>query len=193
MSSAVVVVWRPFCVSSLTDWTRSCKPGSTAFKSEDFPDAALAGNNAFAIRQPGTQSINAKPSGRGDEQDVVTELRIDANERHQIGRLDEIDLVDADDRPNLGTLGGHEQPVDQVRFDAWLCRARHDDQLVDVRDQHMLSTAAGAAHYAVAWFDALDDALFGPLGSEPHDVAGCDDVPLVGRECFQAGGEWRTG
>src|SRR5262245_47852645 len=49
----------------------------------------------------------------------------------------------------------------------------------------MLATATSPAYHAVPRFDALDDAFVFSLGPKPHDVAGSDDVPLIGGERFQ--------
>ena len=58
-------------------------------------------------------------------------------------------------------------------------------ELIDVGDQHVLPAAAGAADDAVARLDAFDDAFVRAFGSEPDDVAGRDDMPLIGRQRFE--------
>ncbi len=112
-------------------------------------------------------------------------MRVNSDERHQIGRLDEIDLVDANDGANAALLGGDEQAVDQVRLHSRLGRARDDDKLIDVGDQHVLPTAASAANDAVAWFDPFDDPFALAFGTKPNDVASRNDMPFIGGQRFQ--------
>ena len=192
MSSAVVVVWRPFCDSSLTVCTRKCKPGSIAFSSDDLPTPLWPVTTLSRTCEPFAQSVDADAGGGRHEQHFVTELRVHADERHQIGRLDEIDLVDADDRTNAALLGRDKQAIDEIRLQARFGGARDDHELIDVRNEHMLPAAAGAADHAVPRFDALDDSLFASLGAKPDDVARRDDVALIGGQRFQESAGSRT-
>src|SRR5438045_570101 len=56
-------------------------------------------------------------------------------------------------------LRRREVAVDEVRLEIRLNQRHDDDELIDVRDQHVLAPPAGAREHAVPRFDALDDAL----------------------------------
>ena len=120
-----------------------------------------------------------------DQQHLVAHLPIHAGQRHQVGRLDEVDLVDADQRLDPDPLGFDQEAVDQVRLERRLGGAGHDQQLIDVGHQHVLPAFAGAAEDGAAGLDPLDQAVGFAFRPESHQVARCDDVPLVGAEVFQ--------
>ena len=73
----------------------------------------------------------------------------------------------------------------RLGFEPRLGGAHDDHELIDIGNQHVLPPAAGAADHAVAQLDALDDSVAFAFGAKPDDVAGRDDVPLVGRQRFQ--------
>ena len=81
MSLAVVVVWRPFCVSTLTAATRNCNSGSTAFKSEDFPTPLCPATTLALPGQPASQSIDPLSRGGRQQQHVVSHLGVHAHQR----------------------------------------------------------------------------------------------------------------
>ena len=56
----------------------------------------------------------------------------------QVGRIDEVDLVDAHDRLDPHPLGFDEEAVDQVRLEVRLGGAGHDHELIDVGDEDLL-------------------------------------------------------
>ena len=136
---------RPFCVSSLTVCTRSCKPGSIAFNSDDLPTPLWPGDDALRAGEPLAQSLDAEAGRRRHEQHFVAELRVDADQRHQVGRFTRsILLMQMIGRmPRL--LGRDQKAIDEIRLQPRLGGAGDDDQLVDVGHEHVLPPAAGAA------------------------------------------------
>jgi hypothetical protein len=75
-----------------------------------------------------------------------------------------------------------EEPVDQMRLEPRLESAADDHELINIRDQDVLASAARAAEHAVAGLDALDNAVACALRPKPDAIADCHDVPLIGRE-----------
>ena len=125
---------------------------------------------------------------RGAEGRRVAHPGVDAGQRHQAGCVDEIDLVDADDRANAGRLRSHDQAVEERRLQVGHGCAAHDDHLVDVRDEHVAASTAGAAEGIPPLLDRLDhaDARF---VADLHPVAGGNRMPLLrGKHAQQASG-----
>ena len=105
-------------------------------------DAALARNRALMPGQPPPQALDAETGVGTHEQHVVAHLAVDADQRLQVGPLDQVDLVDAHQRRDPGLLGGDEEAVDQVRLEVRFGRAADHHELIDVDDDDVLAAAA---------------------------------------------------
>ena len=103
--------------------------------------------------------LHARAFVNGKQDRAVAHASIHANQRLQVGRVDQIDLVDADDRSYSPFLRSDQESIDQVWLNGWLGGATDDQQLVDIRHQDMLSPAARPADNAMPRFHAFDNAF----------------------------------
>src|SRR5262245_38911976 len=130
-------------------------------------NAALSGDDAlFAGDQP-TQRFDALTRRGTDEVHTVSHLTIDAGNGHEIGRINEIDLVDADDGLDLHPLGFDQKAINQIRFQFWLGGAGYDQQLIDIRHEDLLPAFAHAAEDVTPRFDPLDQTVIPSLRAKP--------------------------
>ena len=130
------------------------------------------------------QPCDAHARDGGAEHRRVAHSGVDACQRNQTRCIDEIDFVDADDRPNASRFRGHEQPVEESWFEVGHGRASDDHHLVDVGDDHMTTAAASPAERVAAQLNRLDHADAG-IVADPHPVAGGHRMPLLRREHAQ--------
>jgi len=102
-------------------------------------DTALTENDAFPILQLQPQSVHTKTAPNAQRQDLVAHLGIGPDDRLQLGEIDEIDLVDTDNRTDFRLLRRDEHPVDQIRLEIRLRRAGNDQNLVDIGNENMFA------------------------------------------------------
>ena len=105
-SRAVVVVWRPFSFSSLTGCTRRCKLGIDGVQAATTCPRRSAPPRTLSRRQQAAEPLDAEAGLRAEQQDLIAHAAVDAGQRLKVGRLDQVDLVDADDGPHAALLGG---------------------------------------------------------------------------------------
>src|SRR5690606_15286934 len=110
----------------------------------------------------------------------IAQLCIDTGNLLNIGRVHQIELIEADHRTDVILLGGQQIAIDQRRFESRLGTAGHDQQVIDIGDNHMLAPAAGAAEHAVTRLDALDHSAVVTVGKKADAVTGSHNVPLIG-------------
>src|SRR5262245_56699309 len=102
-----------------------------------------------------------------------------------LGRIDEIDCVEAQHRLNAPLGGAGQIAVDQVGLQIGLGKGDDDDDLIDVGDEHMFPAARGAFEHAVTGLDALDEPFIAVARSNPDAITRGDDVALVGRQALE--------
>ena len=159
ISSAVVVVCRPFWLTSLTSRTRSPSPaGSRSAATTCRRRSGRRRPSAGPCSQPRSRSMPWPVVGAGQERRDA-ELAVEADQRLIVapGRRG---------RPCSGRaaarcrpVGAGQVAVDQVRLQVRLDQRHDDDDLIDVGDQDVLPAARGPRQHAVPRLDALDDAL----------------------------------
>src|SRR5262245_5516267 len=110
-----------------------------------FADPALADNDASAAIEIAPQHIDAAARRGRSQEHRVTHAAINADQRLQIDGLNEVDLVDADDRPQLAFFGADQEPVDESRLQSRLRGAGNDHHLIDIGHDHVLLAAHRAA------------------------------------------------
>ena len=142
---------------SLTAPTRRASSGSMALSSDDLPTPLWPATTLSLLASRRRSRSMPWPVAARDEQHAVAHLAIDADQRHQIGRLDEVDLVDAQDRLDPHPLGFDQEAIDQVGLEIRLGGAGHDDELIDVGDQNLLPRFAAAAEDVLPRLDPLDE------------------------------------
>ena len=145
----------------------------------------MPSHHARLARQQPTELLHADAALGGDEQHLVAHLAENASERLEVGRLHEVNLVDAKDGADAVAFRFDQHPVDEVRLEGRFSGARDDNHLVDVGHQHVLPLAAGAAEDAAPRFDPLDEAIFHAVLTEVDNVPCHDDMPLVGAHIFE--------
>ena len=161
-----------------------------AFNSDDFPTPLCP---TTTLARPPTKPRNRStpnPLAAETSSNAVSHPAVDADQRLQIGPIDQIDFVDAQHRLNSVLLGRDQKAIDQVRLDPRFGGAGDDENLVDICDQDMLPAAARAGQHSAARLDSLDDPVARTVDAKRNPIAGHDDVPLIGAERFEqaAGG-----
>ena len=123
-----------------------------------------------------------RPSAAEVDERLVAELGVQAD-HPLVGRdVDEVGLVQDDDRPDVPLLGGDQVAVDQRQLQPRLGQGRDDQELVDVRRDDVLLAAIPPRERPRAALDLLDQALVGPARPEPDAVARGHDVAAVDRQ-----------
>ena len=115
--------------------------GSMALSSDDLPTPLCPATTLARPADGAAEALDAEAGLRAEEQDFIAHLAVDARQRLAERRIDEVDLVDADDGPDAAFFGGHEHAVDQVRLQPRLGGAGDDQQLIDVGDEDLLAAA----------------------------------------------------
>src|SRR5207247_298730 len=94
-------------------------------------------------------------------------LAVIANDGLHLHRIDQVRLVEADDRLDPALRRTRQVAVDQVLLELWLFQGDDDHHLIDVGDQHVLAAARFARQDSVAWLDGFDGAFARqvPLGA----------------------------
>jgi hypothetical protein len=121
-------------VVCLPSWLQGVEQGR-------FADAALSGKHRLPAAEQLAQSFNAETRARTRQQRGNAELTVKANRGLPVGGVDEVGLVEANQRRDAALLGAGEIAIDQVRFQIRLDQRHDDDDLIDVGDQDMLPAA----------------------------------------------------
>jgi len=108
----------------------------------------LSDNDALLAAQHPTQPRQPEAGFGAEQENLVAHLAVHTDQRLNLRRIAQIDLVDADDRPQVTFLGAGNEAVDQVWFQARLGEAADNQRLVDVGNQDVLPTATGAGQCA---------------------------------------------
>jgi hypothetical protein len=103
--------------------------------------------------------INASPVSRTCEYHCVAGSTVGSQVNKQRARIDKIDLIDADDGLNPTTLGTDQITIDQLRLKVRICGSAHNQDLIDVGDQHMLTSLTASRQNSVARFNTFDHSL----------------------------------
>lgn len=148
-------------------------------------DAALPGHDRLPVAQDGSQPIEAEAALGTDEHDFVAELRVDAAEHLEIGGINEVDLVEEDDGGDVSFGRADQEAIDEMRLDHRFFGGDDDGDLVDVRDQEVLSVLAASAEHPATGLDSFDNTSVGAVREEQDFIAGDDDAPFVARHRSQ--------
>ena len=168
ISSAVVVVCFPLKVQSETSRTFRFKPGLDDVQERALADAALARHGRDAAARAVPEAAEAAAVGhRGDDR-LVAELGVKADHPLARRQVDQVGLVEDDDRRHAPHLGRDQVAVDQAELEPGLGQGRDDEHLVDVGGDDVLAMAIAAGDQPAPGFDLLDQ----PLGARRPTRAG---------------------
>ena len=130
-----------------------------ALSSDDLPTPLCPEKTVCRSASSCAQPVDAEPARGAGQQRRDAELAVQADERLVDRRVDEVGLVQAEDRRDAALLGAGEVAVDQVRLQVRLDQRHDDDDLIDVGDQDVLPPREAAGQHAVPRLDALDHAF----------------------------------
>src|SRR4030095_3548585 len=82
-----------------------------------FTDAALPGDDGLTSLQTSPEPIESHAADGAGQERRNAELAVVADERLMLGRINQIGLVEAKDRPDAALRGAGQIAVDQVRFE----------------------------------------------------------------------------
>ena len=142
-----------------------------------LPDAALAGKDRLAVGQQLSQPGNPRPGLGTGQHHLVAKPGIESRPADQFGRIEQIDLVDTQNRRDLPLFGADQKPVDQDGLE--VVGGDDDHELIDVGDDQVGTVPAAAREHAVPGFDPLDHARLQDNITNQHAVAGDHGVALV--------------
>jgi hypothetical protein len=145
-------------------------------------DAALAGERGGSPRKELAEPVDPPAVGGGGGDRLVAELGVEPDDPLVGGDVDQVGLVQDDDRPDAPLLGRDQVAVDQRQLQAGLGEGRDEQDLVDVRDDHMLATPIPAGDHPAPGVNLLDLSLIGAGRPEPDPVTDGHDVPALDRQ-----------
>ena len=115
----MVVVCLPLAVQSETSRTRRFRPGWIAFRSELLPTPLWPENGRDPVGRAASRSRSMpRPSAAEVTIGLVAELGVEADHPLVEGQVDEVGLVQDDDRPDAADLGRDQVAVDQAAASA---------------------------------------------------------------------------
>ena len=102
-------------------------------------------------------SCDPHPGSRTGEQRRYAQLTVVPYQRLILGRVDQVALVEAQNRRDLALLGAGQIAVDEVRLEVRLNDGHDDDDLIHIGDDDVLPAARRARQHAVPRFDPFDE------------------------------------
>ena len=111
-------MWRPLRVQSLTVSVSKPQVGLHGIQQRRFADAALAGRDRFASAEQTLQFLDARRRRGAGQNHLVAEPGVHSQDRLQADGIDQVALVDAQDRPHASFVGADQQAIDQIGLQA---------------------------------------------------------------------------
>ncbi len=171
INCAAVVVCRPFSLSWLTSADGQAQSRLDRIEKTALAHTALARQSRLFAVQQGFEVFDVAARFRRGQQNSVSQGRVDPGNLLEADGIDQVNLVDHNDRLHVALFGGQQEAIDQSGFQRGFGRAGDDQQIVNVRHEDVLLTAAGAADHSAPRFDMFDHSI------EERSRHGCEHGP----------------